>query len=285
MRRRIVHELERSEAARQALEQRGPVVLGLSRHLAPRTSAPVAGVRYAATLRAAEGLLAGDWVDVLELGGDKVALMLLDVSGHGAAAGLEAMRLKTVLTTALLAGRQPHEAMALAADGMAEDERFATAVIAVLDTVTGRLQWANAGHLAPRLVPLNVSVVTPDTTSMLVPTGPLLSSLPGAWSTRSGALEVGQMLMAFSDGLTEARNAAGEEFGIDGVCRALSQTRVRDVDTAVSVCLAAVDAYAVDLHRDDITLVAITRDPGSVRPRDDDQGGQHEVGGRGARSR
>jgi serine phosphatase RsbU (regulator of sigma subunit) len=210
--------------------------------------------------------------------------MLLDVSGHGAAAGLEAMRLKTVLTTALLAGRQPHEAMALAADGMAEDERFATAVIAVLDTVTGRLQWANAGHLAPRLVPLNVSVVTPDTTSMLVPTGPLLSSLPGAWSTRSGALEVGQMLMAFSDGLTEARNAAGEEFGIDGVCRALSQTRVRDVDTAVSVCLAAVDAYAVDLHRDDITLVAVTRDPGSVRPRDD-QWGQHEVGGRGARSR
>lgn len=265
MRRRILRELESSEAARQALEQRGPVVLGLSQHLAPRASAPVPGIRYAATLRAAEGMLAGDWVDVIELGNDRVALMLLDVSGHGASAGLEAMRLKTVLTTALAAGKQPHEALALAAAGFSEDERFATALIVVLDAVTGQLRWANGGHLAPRIVPLNVSVVTPETTAMLAQTGPLLSTIGGEWSTRSGMLEVGQMLLAFSDGLTEARDSRGEEFGMEGVCRALSHTRVRDVDTAVSVCLAAVEAHAVDVHRDDITLVAVAREPSSIR--------------------
>jgi sigma-B regulation protein RsbU (phosphoserine phosphatase) len=264
MRRRILTELERSEASRQALEQRGPVVVGLSQQLAPRATAPLPGLRYAATLRPAEGLLAGDWVDVLPLGNDRVALMLLDVSGHGAAAGIEAMRLKTVLSTVLSFGRAPHEALAHAALGFSEDERFATAVIVILDTVTGELRWANAGHLAPRIVPLDAKSIEPDDLDMLRPTGPLLSGLTGGWRTKAGRLEVGHMLLAFSDGLTEARDAAGREFGIDGVCSALSQTTVLDVDTAVSVCLAAVRAHSANVHRDDITLLAVTRDPSTV---------------------
>jgi serine phosphatase RsbU (regulator of sigma subunit) len=241
-------------------------VVALSQQLSARASEPVAGLRYAAALRPAEGLLAGDWVDVVPLKGNRVALMLLDVSGHGAAAGLEAMRLKTVLTTVMCLGRPPHEALAQAAEGFTEDERFATAVIAVLDTATGELRWANAGHLSPRLVPLNISSVTPDDLPMLEPTGPILSSLTGGWTTKTAQLSIGQMLLAFSDGLTEARDAAGVEFGIDGICRALSDTTVRDVDTAVSVCLAAVRAHAVDVHRDDITMLAVTRDPSTVIP-------------------
>lgn len=266
MRRRILHELERSEAARQALEQRGPAVVAVAQQLAARASEPVAGLRYAVQLRPAEGLLAGDWVDVLPLGHERVALMLLDVSGHGAAAGIEAMRLKNVLTTALKVGRHPHEALALAAAGFTEDERFATAVVMVLDTVTGQLRWANAGHLPPRIVPLDEAVVEPDDMPMLRPTGPLLSSLTSGWLTKSTRLELGQMLLAFSDGLTEARDEQGRQFGIDGVAAALSQTTVRDVDTAVSVCLAAVLAHAVDVHRDDITLLAVSRDPVSHVP-------------------
>jgi serine phosphatase RsbU (regulator of sigma subunit) len=73
------------------------------------------------------------------------------------------------------------------------------------------------------------------------------------------------MLLAFSDGLTEARDAQGREFGLRGICAALSQTTVRDVDTAVSVCLAAARAHSVDVHRDDMTLVAVTRDPSTIR--------------------
>ena len=266
MRRRLLDELERSETALQALEQRGPVVVALSQHLLPRSTGPVPGLRYAATLRPAEGLLAGDWVDVLPLSRDRVALMLLDVSGHGAAAGLEAMRLKSVLTTSLALGRQPHEALAQAAAGFTEDERFATAVIVVLDTVSGELRWANAGHLAPRLVPLETPTVTTDDMDMLRPTGPILSSITSGWTTSVGHLAVGQMLLSFSDGLTEARDESGREFGVDGIARALSETTVRDVDTAVSVCLAAVRAHSVNVHRDDITLLAVTRDPSTVLP-------------------
>ncbi|HEU5034460.1 MAG TPA: SpoIIE family protein phosphatase [Mycobacteriales bacterium] len=268
MRRRILDELARSETARQALEQRGPVVLGLSEELAPRATGPIAGLRYAVALRPAEGLLAGDWVDVLPLDAHRVALTLLDVSGHGAAAGLEAMRLKHVITTSLGFGHQPHEAMARAAAGFTEDERFATAVIVVLDVTSGELRWANAGHLSPRLVPMNAATVTQVDLDQLEPTGPLLSSLTSGWTTRTGRLEIGQLVLAFSDGLTEARDSEGRQFGITGLSKALSATTVRDVDTVVSVCLAAVRAHASDPHRDDITVLAAARDATTLPTRD-----------------
>jgi serine phosphatase RsbU (regulator of sigma subunit)/CHASE3 domain sensor protein len=264
MRRRILDELERSESTRQALEQRGPLVVALSEHLTPASTDPIPGLRYAAVLRPAEGLLAGDWVDALPLGRERVALMLLDVSGHGAAAGLEAMRLKHVLTTALRFGRAPHEAMAQAAAGFAEDERFATAVIVVLDVVTGELRWSNAGHLPPRIVPTRGDRLDPEQLVALQPTGPMLSGLTSGWTTATGRLEIGQLLLAFSDGLTEARDGNGREFGVDGICAALGQTNVRDVDTAVSACLAAVRAHGVNPHRDDVTIVAASRDPSTV---------------------
>lgn len=272
MRRRILDELERSEASRQALEQRGPVVLGLSEQLAPRASGPVDGLRYAVALRPAEGMLAGDWVDVLPLARDRVALILLDVSGHGAAAGLEAMRLKHVLTTSLLFGHAPHEALAVAAGGFAEDERFATAVVVVVDLEHGHLHWANAGHLPPLLLPTHGPTVQPQDMTELEPTGPLLSSLTSGWTTRTGRLDVGQMVLAFSDGLTEARDAAGRQFGVSGLAAAISATTVRDVDTVVTACLAAVRAHAVDPHRDDITVLAATRDPAALPIRDEQTG-------------
>lgn len=76
------------------------------------------------------------------------------------------------------------------------------------------------------------------------------------------------MLLAFSDGLTEARDNSGREFGIDGMCAALSQATVRDVDTAVTACLAAVRAHSVNVHRDDITLLAVSLDPSTMPTRD-----------------
>lgn len=268
MRSRILDELEASERARQALEQTGPVVLGLSEQLASRREGPIPGLRYSAALRPAEGILAGDWVDVMPLGRDRVALLLVDVSGHGASAGLEAVRLKHVLTTALQFGREPHEAMAMAAAGFTDDERFATGVIVVVDVATGSLRRSNAGHLSPRVVPLSDRAVLSEALPELHPTGPLLSSSTDGWETADGRLEVGELLLAFSDGLIEARDPGGREFGMAGMLGALAATTVRDTDTAVSACVAAVRAHTVAPHRDDITVIAASRDPGTLLSRD-----------------
>lgn len=260
----LVRELERSENVRQALEQRGPVVLGLSERLSLPDGAPVAGLRIASALHAAEGIVAGDLLDVVAIDAGRVAVVIADVSGHGATAGLEAVTLKHVIGTALRLGHDPASALEVAADQSRLDERFATCAIVVIDVVTGALTYANAGHLPPLIVPdlgAGARALRPAQLRSLDPTGPLLSVLARGWHLGHAQLQPGEVLLLVTDGLLEARSAAGEEFGIDGVCKALSQATTRDVDTAVTALTAAAHAYADDYNRDDVTVLAVMRDP------------------------
>lgn len=269
LRTRLVRELEQSENARQALEQRGPVVLGLSERLSLADVVPVRGLRIASALHAAEGIVAGDLLDVVPIDDRRAAAVIADVSGHGATAGLEAVTLKQVISTALRLGHGPARALEVAADQARLDERFATCAIVVIDVITGELTFANAGHLPPLIVPAvsgSNTAVSPDQLTMLDPTGPLLSVLARGWQTGEGKLFPGEVLLLVTDGLLEARSSAGEEFGIDGVCKALSQATTRDVDTAVTALTAAAHAYALDYNRDDVTVLAVMRDlPASPR--------------------
>jgi serine phosphatase RsbU (regulator of sigma subunit) len=222
---------------------------------------PVAGLRIASALHAAEGVVAGDLLDVVRIDARRVGVVIADVSGHGAVAGLEANTLKDVIGTALRLGCDPAQALEVAADEARLDERFATCAIVVIDTVTGELAYANAGHLPPLIVPWGESGISPDDLILLEPTGPLLSVLARGWNVGWGQLEPGQVLLLVTDGLLEARTAAGEEFGIAGLCEALSFVEVRDVESVVSALTTAARAYAEDYRRDDVTVLAVMRDP------------------------
>lgn len=264
LRTRLVDELERSENARQALEQRGPVVLGLSDQLSHFDMPAVDGLRIASLLHAAEGVVAGDLLDVIALDSRTVAFVIADVSGHGAMAGLEAITLKHVIGTALRLGRDPVEAMDVAAAQSRADERFATCAVVVIDVVTGELAYANAGHLPPLIVPAFAGSdvrVDPARLKTLEPTGPLLSVLARGWTLGTAVLRHGELLLFVTDGLVEARSASGEEFGVDGICKALSQATTRDVDTAVTALAAAAHAYAANYNRDDVTVLAVMLEP------------------------
>jgi serine phosphatase RsbU (regulator of sigma subunit) len=263
MRMRLVRELEQSENVRQALEQRGPVVLGLSDRLSLSDLSPIAGLRIASALHAAEGVVAGDLLDVVPVDSRRVAVVIADVSGHGAVAGLEAVTLKHVIGTALRLGLDPAQALQVAADQARLDERFATCAIVVIDIGTGDLSYANAGHLPPLIVPAMTggrTTLVPDQLARLEPTGPLLSVLARGWDVGTAHLQPGEVLLLVTDGLLEARSAAGDEFGIEGVCKALSQATIRDVDTAVTALTAAANAYAANYSRDDVTVLALMRD-------------------------
>jgi serine phosphatase RsbU (regulator of sigma subunit) len=270
MRLRLLQELEASEAARQALEQRGPVVLGLSERLRLSDVEPIAGLKVASALHAAEGVVAGDLLDVVRIGEFRVGLVIADVSGHGAVAGLEAITIKHIIGTALRLGHDPAEALEAVADRLRLDERFATCAIVVLDLRSGRLEYANAGHLAPVIIP-SAPTVTMAMLRSLDPTGPLLSVLSRGWTVGTTTLNPGEVLLLVTDGLLEARSAGGEEFGMLGVCAALSAghngfgtsnggSPARDVNSVVSVLSAAAHAYAQNYHRDDVTILAVMRE-------------------------
>ena len=260
MRRRLLRELDQSETARQGLEQRGTVVLGLSERLRLDDLAPIAGLQIASALHAAEGVVAGDLLDVVQIDDCHVGLVIADVSGHGATAGLEAIMLKDVIGTALRLGRNPAQALDVAADQSRLDERFATCAIVIINVSTGELTYANAGHLSPVVLPEQVADLTPADVVSLEPTGPLLSVLARGWDVGWGQLDPGQVLLLVTDGILEARTADGEEFGMTGLCNALRSDVPHDAASVVSALTDAARTHAANYRRDDVTVLAVKRE-------------------------
>jgi sigma-B regulation protein RsbU (phosphoserine phosphatase) len=272
MRRRLVEEIDQSRAAREALVQQGPVVAGLAEQLAA-TRVDLPGWRIYGTQQPAEGVLAGDFWDAEVLPDGRISVILCDVSGHGAEAGLTALRIKTVVGVVLAAGFGPNEALSRAALSMrAEDSRFATVVVWVLDPDSDRLVWANAGHHAPLVMRDSNGNGRPDIGEgheYLGPTGPMLSGLGGEWAEQATTLSSGDVVIAWSDGLTESHDAAGEELGPEGLIALLDDARrgptavdaAADPTELVERVLAAARNRAVDWRRDDVTLLAVSRAP------------------------
>jgi serine phosphatase RsbU (regulator of sigma subunit)/CHASE3 domain sensor protein len=257
MRVRIVTELERSRRSFEALSQSGSVVLDLREELAPSLGLELPGLSLHGVLSPAEGILAGDWYDAVVLPEGRTALLIADISGHGAAAGFVALRVKLRLTSALSLGLGPAAALAHAHATFAlEDERFASCVVVVLDPAAGQLRWANAGHPPPMLC-------TPgggDAVVRLEPTGPLMSYLGGEWVDRSAAFLPGHLLLGYTDGMTEARDVGGHEFETEGIERVLRALTTTSPVSAVIACLAALHSHAHSLRRDDVTVIAVAHD-------------------------
>lgn len=254
MRLRIVAELEEMRRANEALEQQAPLVVGLRDVLLPEIAAP-GNVELASLFLPAEGVLAGDWFDLWSLDDERIALVVVDISGHGAEAGLFALRLKDLLVSSVAIFPQPGAALGWVADRLGDTgERFATIFLAVLDPDRGRMVYASAGHPA-------VFLASPSSIVTLLPTGPLLGPLRGAWDTRTVDLAEGTMVVTYTDGLIEARSGAGEEFGATRLLDVVTRLRDRRPDELVEGCRAELDAFAAGRLQDDVTLVAVATHP------------------------
>ena len=112
----------------------------------------------------------------------------------------------------------------------------------------------NAGHPAGWVLPLGG---TAGRTS-LEPTGPLLSALGGTWATRSAPLAVGDVLLAWSDGLVEARDA-DLELSDDDLAAVVDRIGTREPRELVAQVLADLREDAPEWRRDDVTLLAVRR--------------------------
>lgn len=254
MRERLLVEVEAARAAQTALAQRGMVILGLRDALAPGSLDAHDRLRVAARFRPAGGVVAGDWFDVVALGPDRVAITLVDVSGHGGGAGLFALKTKHLAMAALRDGLGPAATLGWVAAQLGDTgDEFLTGVVLELDMKAGRLRYANAGH-PPALLRSGAAL------DELGPTGPLLGPLPARWTEESVPLEPGATLAVYSDGLIEARDTEGIEFGLDRLRSLLvSHDRSCHPEALAAACLQALDRYASGSDHDDVTLVVATR--------------------------
>lgn len=256
MRGRLASALRRAERANDALRQEGPLVVALREQLAP-AMAPVPDLEAAGQITPAEGVLAGDWYDIIDLGNDRWAMLVADVAGHGAEAGILALRLKQLLVPALADGRSPGDALGWVAARLGDwGERFATAVV-----VAGRhgeltIEYANAGH-PPAFACQDETVVE------LPHTGPLLSDYTRSqgWQTLTRLLPVGAQLVVYTDGLIEARDANGAEFGTERLRRVTCTAGDTPPGDVLRAAQRAVRDFRSGPARDDETLLVIRRLP------------------------
>ncbi len=230
------------------------MLLTLRAHLEPEIGPLPRGWTLAAQLRAAEGVVAGDCYDIVFLADDQIGVVVVDIAGHGAVEGILALRCKELLRAALAADLPPGEAIATAADQLGElgDEVFLTAFAGVIDTGTGGIRYANAGH-PPAFV------VTSEAVIELGPTGPLVGLLRRDWRTAEANIGPGDTLCAYTDGLIEVRNDLNQFFGPDRLVELVQGTRCDEAPAVVKRCLDEIQIFAPGGLRDDATIVVVCR--------------------------
>jgi integral membrane sensor domain MASE1/anti-sigma regulatory factor (Ser/Thr protein kinase) len=164
-----------------------------------------------------EALIGGDWYDAFDLPDGRVAFTIGDVTGHGLEAAVSASRLRRSLLLAALESEDPAEILAKAdrvVGGRQKDP--ATAVVAILSRDLRSLSYASAGHPPP-------IVAGPNTPVRMLECGglPFGVGIPVASQTHTAALEAGDAILFYTDGLTEFRR------DIVGAERALLATMTR----------------------------------------------------------
>lgn len=224
----------------------------------PRDSRIVRDVQYAGRCRPARNV-SGDYYDFLPLGEGRLGIVLADVSGKGVPAALLMANLQGCFRTHTQAGpRRPAEVMRSINDllyGSTSPETFATVFFGDYDATTHRLLYVNGGHLPPFLLRSGNGRA-----DRLEPTATVLGAFP-RWESAEGVVELspGDTLFAYTDGVTEARSARGEEFGDERLEGVLADSRSDDPEAMLDKVMAAVQGFGSGTQDDDITAIALRR--------------------------
>jgi serine phosphatase RsbU (regulator of sigma subunit)/pSer/pThr/pTyr-binding forkhead associated (FHA) protein len=241
--RRMSRDLEQAaEIQRSMLPAGAPIVPG----------ADIAG--YNAPCRT----VGGDYYDFFTYPNGRVALALGDVSGKGMAASLMMMGLQARVQ--VLADEPQDLAVVMnrinkITCNNCPSNRFITFFFCVFEPADGELVYCNAGHNPPFLVRSDGSV------ECVEGGGPVLGIVPGArYSEYRARLEPGDVLVLYSDGVTEATNPAEEEFGEERFAALLAENRCRPAAEIIGAITGAVAHWGAGAPAaDDITLVVARR--------------------------
>ncbi len=262
---RLTTEVRRLEASvgqlSGKLEHELAIARGIQISLMPRVFPQPAGWRIASVYRAAREV-GGDFFDAYELPSrpGKVGFIVADVTGKGVTAALVMAFTRAVLRSAAYNGTGPADALVRTNRVLVKDAStglFVTAFAGEFDTVTGQLQYASAGHEPPLLVRAADGVVR----ELDLPDAMMLGAFPDFAAVETTVqLEPGDLLVAFTDGVTDAINHDRVRFGDARFQAALGAVAAGGPDHAVEGVLAAIDAFSNgEAAADDITLLAIGR--------------------------
>ena len=223
---------------------------------------PAAGPLEVAGACVEAGAVGGDVYDVLELGGGHVGLLVGDAVGKGVSGALLIAYLQSAIRSQSRRALDDLPGLVASVNRVFHDctapEHFATLFLGVYDEAAGRLRYVNGAHPAPLLRRRDGRV------ERLRPTGFALGLFEdGVFPAAEIRLEPGDLLLAFTDGMVEARHGE-EEFGDDRLSAALAARAGRPLEEIAAALLSEVSAFAAAEELDDrALLLARVREAGA----------------------
>lgn len=249
MRRRTTAAQERERRAEYEIE----LAREVQRKLLPQNPPPLATLDYGG-LSVPARVVGGDYYDFLELAPGHLGLVLADVSGKGFPAALLMANLQATLRSQFRLATQDLPGILQSVNSLfqenSEPGRYATLFVAHYDDVQRRLSYVNCGHNPPLLVHSNGDV------ELLKPTATVLG-LFSHWdcTVTEVRLGSGDALVMYTDGVTEAENGNGEEFGVQRLLDVLRSNADMPASVLLNRAVSAVESFRAGEQEDDMTLV------------------------------
>ncbi len=249
----LVHSLASEAAQRERIDREIEIAREVQERLFPQSIPKLPGHSIHGACRPAQGV-GGDYYDVLPLDDGTLGLAIGDVSGKGISAALLMASLRASLRGMTMDGPADLARMMTRVNRLVYESsatnRYATFFFGVYHPGTGLLRYVNAGHNPPY-------VLRGDELHTLEGGGPVIGLLPDAsYEECHLTLEAGDLLLAYTDGISEALNLSEQEWGEERMLAAARDRLPQDASTILRHIVQEADRFAAAApQHDDMTLL------------------------------
>lgn len=241
-------------AARWKLESEVAVAQEIQTSLIPNSRPNIPQLDVAAYWKAALQV-SGDFYDFLSLPDDQWGIIIADVAGKGVPAALFMALSRTILRSVAFSHQSPSATLWRANEIILNDtdsEMFVTVFYALWNPTNSTLHWANGGHPPPILIRDGAITMLPGNGIALG----VVYDIP--YQSQALFLKPGDVVVFYTDGVTEATNAAHELFGTDRLHETLRTVKDDTPQAIVDTIVTAVDRHAAGTAQaDDVTMVVM----------------------------
>ena len=244
----VAHRVERNHELDSARE--------VQQRLFPQAYPPIAGLDYAGACRPARGV-GGDYYDFIRLSDTELGIAIGDVSGKGISAALLMATLRAYLHVQTQGRVTDLAGVMMSLNRLVYESssanRYASFFYAQYDSSTRVLEYVNAGHNPP----LIFRTSDQHDVLRLEVGGPVIGLIPTcSYVAQSVTLEEGDVLVLFTDGISEAMNAAGEEWGDERLTQVIAANRALPARQLIDRIMRTSDEFVAGAAQyDDMTLV------------------------------
>ncbi|MEZ4697237.1 MAG: SpoIIE family protein phosphatase [Rhodothermales bacterium] len=248
--------LVEEQLEKERLEQEMKLARQIQEKLQPSVSPEVRGLDVAYVALPSR-LVAGDYLDIIPLPGERALFAIGDVTGKGMPASLLMSNVQACLHVLLPMDMTLEEATGhinRVICGNTAFDKFITFFHAIFESETHKLKFVNAGHNPPIVVRANGSIELLETGGLLLG---VMANVPYQLGTLE--LQTGDVVALFTDGVTEAMNADDEEYGEERLTEVLVSSRAKAPQAILDATLADIRDFTgpVDALSDDLTMIVI----------------------------